>query len=186
MVLYLANSAELALGRENTGWLGFWTVFYWGWFLGYAPIMSAFVARVSQGRTVRELTLAVAVLAPLLTHIWFSVLGGTGLGLDRDPGVITKVLAEQNGKHADRHRGCTPWGPVLDRAHPPLGLCFLATTADSMAYAVSVVVTGEATPPIAMRLGWAVGMGALTALLWWPVTVQSMRFSSSSSSLRSR
>ena len=96
MVLYLANSAELALGRENTGWLGFWTVFYWGWFLGYAPIMSAFVARVSRGRTVRELTLAVAVLAPLLTHIWFSVLGGTGLGLELEtPGVITKVLAEQ-------------------------------------------------------------------------------------------
>ena len=167
MVLYLANSAELALGRENTGWLGFWTVFYWGWFLGYAPIMSAFVARVSRGRTVRELTLAVAVLAPLLTHIWFSVLGGTGLGLELEtPGVITKVLAEQGmASTLIAIVGALPGAPFWIGLTLLLVFCFLATTADSMAYAVSVVVTGEATPPIAMRLGWAVGMGALTALL---------------------
>ena len=58
MVLYLANSAELALGRENTGWLGFWTVFYWGWF--WPPRSCRLLLLGIRGRT--ELTLAVAVL----------------------------------------------------------------------------------------------------------------------------
>ena len=44
--------------------------------------MSSFVARISRGRSVRELVVAVAVVAPFMTHVWFSLLGGTGLGLE--------------------------------------------------------------------------------------------------------
>ena len=140
MVLYLANSAELALGRENTGWLGFWTVFYWGWFLGYAPIMSAFVARVSRGRTVRELTLAVAVLAPLLPYL---VQRSRRHGLAcLEPRVSSPRFCER-ARYTPSPSWCTPGAPFW------IGLTllwsFALATADSMAYAVSVVVRSDAT-----------------------------------------
>ncbi|MEC7985098.1 MAG: BCCT family transporter, partial [Myxococcota bacterium] len=139
----------------------------WGWFLGYAPIMSAFVARISRGRSVRELIVAVIVVAPLLTHMWFAILGGTGLGLEvSEPGVITTVLAEQGmASTLIAIVGALPLAPLWIGIALLLVFCFLATTADSMAYAISVVITEKDTPPISHRLSWAFGMGLLTALL---------------------
>ena len=165
--LYISDGFSMALTREDPGWLGGWTVFYWGWFLGYAPVMSSFVARISRGRSVRELVLAVAVVAPLMTHVWFSLLGGTGLGLElAQPGVITDVLADQGmASTLIAIVGALPGGTLWIGLTLILVFCFLATTADSMSYAISVVVSGEATPPVALRLSWAIGMGVLTALL---------------------
>ena len=56
MGVYLTNFFPMALYRGEAGmfgdpgWLGWWTVFFWGWFLGYGPLMAVFVARVSRGR----------------------------------------------------------------------------------------------------------------------------------------
>ena len=71
--LYLSRLPQMALA-SNSGsgnWVNGWTVFYWGWFLGYAPLRGLFTAGVSRGRSVRELVLAVAILCPLVTNIWF-------------------------------------------------------------------------------------------------------------------
>ncbi|MDE4740138.1 BCCT family transporter, partial [Klebsiella pneumoniae] len=38
---------------EPTGWLGGWTLFYWGWWIAWSPFVGMFIARISRGRTVR-------------------------------------------------------------------------------------------------------------------------------------
>lgn len=78
--LYVSNLVPMALApnRGPDNWVNAWTVFYWGWFLGYAPLMGLFTAGVSRGRTLRELVLAVAILCPIVTNLWFTLLGGTG------------------------------------------------------------------------------------------------------------
>ena len=53
--------------------------FFFAWFIGYAPLMAIFVARISRGRSIREMILAVAVLAPIATTVWFTLLGGSGI-----------------------------------------------------------------------------------------------------------
>ena len=85
MLLYISNLPAMALannGAEQGGWINGWTIFYWGWFLGYAPLMGLFTAGVSRGRSLRELVLAVAILCPLVTNLWFTLLGGTGIALE--------------------------------------------------------------------------------------------------------
>ncbi|MEC8423935.1 MAG: BCCT family transporter, partial [Myxococcota bacterium] len=148
-------------------WSAWWTVFFWGWFLGFAPMMSVFVARISRGRTIRELVLAVAVLAPVATHIWFIVLGGTALGLELEtPGMVLGPL--QDGGMAAAMLAmlqALPGAALLVPLFVVLVFCFLATTGDSVAYAVSVVLSGQERPPVRMRIGWAVGMGLLAAAL---------------------
>ncbi|MEM6733246.1 MAG: BCCT family transporter, partial [Myxococcota bacterium] len=79
---YAVALPRLAFFRADPAWLDYWTVFYWGWFLSYAPLMSIFVARISRGRSIREIVLAVAVVAPLLTNFWFSILGGSGIAFE--------------------------------------------------------------------------------------------------------
>lgn len=64
---------------KHTGcdWSGAWTIFYWAWWLTWAPFVGVFIARISRGRKIREFVLG-ALLAPsLLCAIWFNILGGS-------------------------------------------------------------------------------------------------------------
>ncbi|MEN0062572.1 MAG: BCCT family transporter [Myxococcota bacterium] len=164
---YLASIPSMAFFRADTGWLSWWTVFFWGWFLGFAPMMSVFVARISRGRTVRELVLAVAVAAPLVTHMWFIVVGGTSLFLELDqPGVISGPLSDEGMAAAMLATlSQLPGQALLIPLFVLLVFCFLATTGDSVAFAVSVVLSGADDPPVGLRIFWAVAMGVLAAAL---------------------
>ncbi|MGF1510406.1 MAG: BCCT family transporter [Myxococcota bacterium] len=167
MGLYVRDLAHLATFRADPGWLGDWTVFYWGWFIGYGPLMSLFVARISRGRTVREVVIAVGVVAPLLTNFWFSVLGGTGLHLEmQTPGSVTSPLSE-DGLPAALLAIVTqlPLASVLVPGFLILIFVFLATSADSISYSIAMIVSREETPPPLLRGFYCVSMGAVAGAL---------------------
>ena len=116
---------------------------------------------------VREVVLAIAIFAPLVTNIWFSVLGGTGLGLEvADPGSVSEALAS-NGLPAALLAILQqlPLSAMLIPAFVVLTFVFLTTSADSMAYSVSIIVSGQDTPPRWLRAFWAVLMGAVACVL---------------------
>ena len=154
----------------NTGeWLNWWTIFYWGWFLGYAPLMGLFTAGVSRGRSIRELVLAVAILCPLVTNLWFTLVGGTGMYLDLNGADITSAL-ESNGINAAASTLLTILSQLpLSGLLIPIGLLlvvlFMCTSADSMSYAAAMVVSGRDEPPAPLRLFWALMIGSLTLVL---------------------
>ncbi|MEL0618742.1 BCCT family transporter, partial [Cobetia marina] len=52
------------------------------WFIGYGPLMAIFVARISRGRTLRQMVLLIAVISPLVTCQWFTIIGGSGLAFE--------------------------------------------------------------------------------------------------------
>ncbi|MEL0265416.1 MAG: BCCT family transporter, partial [Synechococcus sp.] len=167
--LYLSRLPQMALA-SNAGsgnWVNGWTVFYWGWFLGYAPLMGLFTAGVSRGRSVRELVLAVAILCPLVTNIWFTLLGGSGLYLElANQGSVTGPLAE-SGAAAALLAILTqlPLAWLLIPVGLLLVVLFMATSADSMSYAAAMVVSGQSQPPAVLRLFWALMIGSLTLVL---------------------
>ena len=66
-------------GKDGSDWLGGWTTFYWGWWMSWAPFVGVFIARISRGRTVREFVTGVLLVPTLVTFLWFSVLGGSGI-----------------------------------------------------------------------------------------------------------
>lgn len=79
---YMSSFFAMATMTAETApdwWMQWWTVFFFAWFIGYAPLMAIFVARISRGRTIRQMVIAVAVLAPIATTIWFTLLGGSGI-----------------------------------------------------------------------------------------------------------
>ncbi|MGC1488783.1 MAG: BCCT family transporter, partial [Albidovulum sp.] len=96
MGTYLSNFFGMAMFRGDAavfgdpGWLGWWTVFFWGWFLGYGPLMAMFIAKVSRGRSIRSIIIMLAIVAPIVTNFWFTIIGGTGISLEQlTPGVIS-------------------------------------------------------------------------------------------------
>src|SRR5699024_5929520 len=63
-------------------WVKDWTIFYWAWAIAWSPVVGAFVARVSKGRTVREFIIGVMLIPPLIAMTWIAVFGGTALWSD--------------------------------------------------------------------------------------------------------
>jgi glycine betaine transporter len=167
MGAYIKDFTELSLFRGDTGWLSWWTVFFWGWFLGYGPLMAVLVARISRGRTIRQIMLAVGVIAPLATHFWFTILGGTGIFFEmNNPGVISGPLNDAGLPAALLAVvGQLPAAGLLIPVFLVLIFIFLATTGDSMSLSIAICVTGEDDPPKEMRVFWAVAMGAVAAIL---------------------
>lgn len=71
-----------ASGSQPTGWMDGWTVFYWGWWISWAPFVGVFIAQISKGRTVREFIMGNVFVPSLLTSLWFSIYGGLGLEME--------------------------------------------------------------------------------------------------------
>lgn len=164
---YVAQFVPLSLYRGDEAWLASWTVFFFGWFLGYAPLMAIFVARVSRGRTVRDLLVGTTVLPPIATAIWFSVLGGTGIFLERqNPGSVTGPLLD-SGLPAAIMAICAqlPLALPIALLFLVLTMTFVATTTDSMSYAVSQSCMTDGEPSPRIRVTWALLMGAAAAVL---------------------
>ncbi len=83
--MWLANFFEMSFdigayaGPEGGSWYSTWTLFYWGWWIAWAPFVGIFIARVSRGRTIREFIIGVMLVPTLVGMLWFGVLGGSGI-----------------------------------------------------------------------------------------------------------
>jgi choline/carnitine/betaine transport len=59
-----------------------WTVFYWAWWIAFAPFVGLFFARISRGRTIREYVLGTMIIPSIMCFIWFTFVGGTAINLE--------------------------------------------------------------------------------------------------------
>jgi glycine betaine transporter len=77
----LPMSLQTGVGDEE--WMAAWTIFYWAWWISWAPFVGMFVARISRGRTIREFVLGVVAAPTGFGFLWFAIVGGTGIELQR-------------------------------------------------------------------------------------------------------
>jgi choline/carnitine/betaine transport len=69
-------------GDALAGWQEAWTVFYWAWWIAFAPFVGVFLARISKGRTIREYILGAMIIPSIMCFVWFSFVGGTAIELE--------------------------------------------------------------------------------------------------------
>ncbi len=164
---YLDDFIPMATFRGDTGWLGWWTVFFWGWFLGYGPLMAMFVARISRGRTIREVIVALSLIAPLATAFWFTIVGGSGIAFDlQNPGSVADPYNE--GGLPAAMLAVTqqfPLGGLISILFLILTTIFVATTGDSMSYTISLTVSEGDQPATSLRVFWGIALGAVAIIL---------------------
>ncbi len=70
--------------QKDSGWQNWWTAYYWPWWMTWAPFVGMFIARISRGRTIRELICGTLVAPTLLTFIWIAAFGGAALKIEKD------------------------------------------------------------------------------------------------------
>ncbi len=165
--LYVNEFVSLNTFRGDEAWLGGWTVFFFAWFVGYGPMMALFTSRISRGRTVRELVLAVAVIAPVVTTFWFTVVGGTGISQEIDaPGAISGALAEAGPPAAMMAiTENLPFSTIFGFLFLLATTIFVLTTTDSMSLTISMAISGDGNPPKWLRAFYAIVMGGVAVVL---------------------
>ena len=87
---YLANLIPMSFRTASYGdseFVSGWTIFYWAWWISWAPFVGTFIARISRGRTIREFVVGVIVAPSVVSFVWFAVLGGA-VGAHPDRAVL--------------------------------------------------------------------------------------------------
>ncbi len=84
---YIQALPELMLRTApfaDDGWAGAWTIFYWGWWMSWAPFVGMFIARISRGRTIREFVFGVLLAPTVIGSLWFTIFGDAAILRQRD------------------------------------------------------------------------------------------------------
>ncbi|WP_254901741.1 BCCT family transporter [Thalassobacillus devorans] len=153
------------------GFLQAWTVFYWAWFAATAPFIGIFVARISKGRSIRELVSNVLLWGSLGSWLYFGVFGGYAMNLQLTDKVdLTSILTEKGGPSVIVEvLNSLPLPILVSTFFVILGFIFLATSLDSASYVIASVATREledgAEPARWHRLLWGILLSALAISL---------------------
>ncbi|MEO8856349.1 MAG: BCCT family transporter [Burkholderiaceae bacterium] len=148
-------------------WVADWTIFYWAWWISWAPFVGSFIAAVSRGRTVREFVVGVLAVPTLLSFVWFAVLGGTALHLQLFGGVDLAAALKQGPEQVlfqvlDALAGAR----VLAVLATLLLLSFFVTSADSATLVLAMLTSGGVhEPTMGRKIIWGVMQAAVAAVL---------------------
>ena len=149
MSLVVWSNDGTATGEALAGWQGGWTIFYWAWWIAFAPFVGLFLARISRGRSLREFVLGAMIVPALMYFIWFAFVGGTAIHLELngeagrqilDAGISSQLFETIN----------VMLSPVLATAMSViiviLLLTFLVTSADSAVLIINTIAAaGDAS-----------------------------------------
>lgn len=136
------------------------TIFYWGWWLTYMPFMGLFIARISRGRTIRQVILGMLGYGALGCMSFYAILGGYSLYLQQSGAVnLIHTLNTQGQAMAIAQVISTlPFKYVMLVVYAVSCFIFLATTISSSAYIVSSFTSTKLKPTqqpsLVNRLVW--------------------------------
>ncbi|MEU1684734.1 BCCT family transporter [Micromonospora sp. NPDC005707] len=151
----------------DPAWLGSWTIFYWAWWISWAPFVGIFIARISRGRTVREFVTGVLLVPSGASVVWFAIMGGTALRVQQSG---TRDLVADVGASAENALfgllHALPLATVTTAVAAVLVALFFITGADSAALVLgSLSSRGALRPHRGVVVLWGVLIGAVAAAL---------------------
>ena len=152
---------------ERSGFPEDWTIFYWAWWIAYAPMMGLFFGRISRGRTIRQVVVGITGLGALGTFLFLSIAGayvlyleGHGI-LDASAIMHEQVMAPLVAAVIQQ----LPSPVFIMTVFTVLSVVFYATTFDSAAYILASVCSNhlpsDQEPAPMNRLAWALGLGVI-------------------------
>ncbi len=163
---YLGNIVEKSLWMENKSFLSGWTVFYWAWWIAWAPFCGQFCARVSKGRTIRQYLLTVSILPVLFSFVWLGIYGGAAFNWNELSGGA--VLEAVNTDYTTGLFALLQQLPLY-QITAPLGIILIVFSflgsANSATFVLSMLTDhGNMDPDKKLRAGWGIAQGAVTII----------------------
>ena len=140
--ILLQNFFRMSFYTDSIAHSGFpeaWTVFYWAWWFACAPYMGIFVAKISKGRTIRQVIFAECIGGTIGCWAAFSIFGNTGMYFELNKLVpVIDILEKKGGEAAIAaiYQGL-PAGSIALFAIIIITLIFLSATLDSASYTLA-------------------------------------------------
>jgi len=95
--VYSSDGVDGSEAFLQAQWQGWWTVFYWTWWIAFAPSVGLFLARISRGRSIREFVLGAMIAPSLMCFVWFAWVGGAAIDLELNGDAGGAILNAANG-----------------------------------------------------------------------------------------
>ena len=192
---YLWNAIPMGFwtagGGQYAGWQGGWTIFYWGWWISWAPFVGMFIARISRGRTIREFMFGAMFVPTSIAFLWLAIFGGSALHLELFEGYkgmvlggdasspLAALIQPEQGVIAAVNEdislalyrtielmgfGWLEW--IVAALSTFLIATWFITSSDSGTLVITTMLSmGDENPPQRFRIVWGVGEGVVAAVL---------------------
>ncbi len=154
-------------GNEAGNWQENWTIFYWAWWVSWAPFVGVFVARISRGRTVREFMLGVMLIPCSIMFFWFTAFGGTAISITlTGDTALVDATRENNANTMFVLLDYFPFSGFTSLFATVLIVMWFVTSSDSGSFVIDMLTAGgDPNPPKVQRIFWAVSEGAVASVL---------------------
>jgi betaine/carnitine transporter, BCCT family len=158
-------------GRDDDAYRQAWTIFYWAWWISWAPFVGMFIARVSRGRTVREFVISVLLIPSLFIFVWMGVFGATALDqLYADPGssLVKEYVIDNYSPELSLFGMLNelPLTGLMSTLGIVLALIFFVTSSDSGSLVIDTITAGgKIDAPRPQRMFWAMVEGLIAIVL---------------------
>lgn len=168
---YLSSFIELTFKNyayENDGWFKGWTVFYWAWWIAWAPFVGMFIARVSRGRTIREFIMGVMFVPVGFSFIWMTAFGNTGLKAIMQDGydALSSAVASDSSTALFSLLEHFPFSGIISLIAVILVITFFVTSSDSASLVIDTLSSKEKSHhPVWQRIFWASLEGLVAIVL---------------------
>jgi len=165
---YLQNLVSMSfraspIDGENRAWVDGWTIFYWAWWISWAPFVGIFIARISKGRTIRQFLFGVLMLPTIISFLWFAAFGTTAINVQNSGFDMTGLLTEERLFATFTQ---LPLGTLLSVVAVLLITTFFITSADSATFVLGMQTTnGSLHPQTSVKLTWGVAQSAIAVIL---------------------
>ncbi|MBE0441477.1 MAG: BCCT family transporter [Psychrobacter sp.] len=172
VVVPLGLWGEAYEGQDN--WQSAWTIFYWAWWVSWAPFVGVFIARISRGRTIREFILGVLLIPMTILFFWFSTFGGVAIHMELlaaiDPALASPGLVEavqtDFGSAIFKLVEYYPLAQPITFMIVIMIVLWFVTSSDSASFVIDMLTAGgDTNPPKIQRLFWASTEGVIAAIL---------------------
>ncbi len=155
----------------ESGFVENWTVFYWAWWVAYAPFVGLFVTRISKGKTIRQMITGMLLWGSLGSWLFYMVIGNYSLFLELTGAVdFTGIMKSQDMNSAlVAMLETLPLAPLVIGLFSTIAIIFAATTYDSASYTLASSATlhlkaGD-DPARWHRVFWAFALGIMPVAL---------------------
>jgi len=185
---YLSEFVEASFrvgAASDPDWQADWTLFYWVWWISWSPFVGIFAARISHGRTIREMIAGMLLAPTLLGFFWFAAFGGTALSLESGGiGRIAEMALKDEALSLYAMLAQMPL-PMVTSALATLAIVVFFITSSDSGSLVDVMVTsgGHPNPPAPYRIFWCVTEGVVAMSLLSAGGLIAMRTASLTSAL---
>ncbi len=160
--MYMGNIIQESLNLAPFGdnsWFGGWRIFYWAWWIAWAPFVGVFIARISKGRTIREFIIGVSLVPAIGSFIWFAIFGTIGINAGTTVGAEAIQVTETAFFVVMK---TMPFGNIISLIAVLLLCTFFVTSADSATFVLGMLSSnGDLNPSTQKKLIW----GTLQSLM---------------------